>query len=65
MKSHPRIIVLSHWPAFNLADVTITLGVLLLLLDSLWDRSGGSRLSIIHTGQFLYRWMLFKVYPLC
>jgi signal peptidase II len=28
-----------HWPAFNLADTGITLGVALLLLDSLWDQS--------------------------
>lgn len=28
-----------HWPAFNLADTGITLGVALLLLDSLWGQS--------------------------
>ena len=25
-----------HWPAFNVADSAITLGVILLLMDSLW-----------------------------
>ena len=32
-----------HWPAFNLADASITVGVALLLLDSLLDRSGATR----------------------
>ena len=32
---------LPHWPTFNLADVTITVGVVLLILGSL--RSGGRR----------------------
>jgi signal peptidase II len=27
-----------HWPAFNLADAAITLGVIALLIDSLFDR---------------------------
>lgn len=34
-----------HWPAFNVADVSITCGVALILLDSLWDKSGASRPS--------------------
>ena len=29
-----------HWPAFNLADASITTGVLLLLISSLFDRGG-------------------------
>jgi signal peptidase II len=32
-----------HWPAFNLADASITLGVALLLVDSLWDHSGATQ----------------------
>lgn len=32
-----------HWPAFNLADASITLGVTLLLLESLWDPSGATQ----------------------
>ncbi len=28
-----------HWPAFNLADVAITLGVAVLIIDSLLNRS--------------------------
>jgi len=35
-----------HWPAFNLADASITMGVVLLLLDSFWDRSDASTLAI-------------------
>ena len=29
-----------HWPAFNLADASITTGVVLLLISSLFDRGG-------------------------
>jgi signal peptidase II len=32
-----------HWPAFNLADSAITLGVAVLLLDSLFRAPSGSR----------------------
>ena len=29
-----------HWPAFNLADTFITIGVIFILLDSFFDRKG-------------------------
>lgn len=32
-----------HWPAFNLADATITVGVAFLLLDSFWNNSRATR----------------------
>jgi signal peptidase II len=30
-----------YWPAFNLADSAITVGAVLLVLDSLWSRNAG------------------------
>lgn len=32
-----------HWPAFNLADASITVGVALFLVGSLWEPSSASR----------------------
>jgi len=32
-----------HWPAFNVADSGITVGVGLLLLEMLWERRGNGR----------------------
>jgi signal peptidase II len=32
-----------HWPAFNVADASITVGVTLLLLDSFWNKSRATR----------------------
>lgn len=32
-----------HWPAFNVADIAITLGVILLFLDALFGQGGRDR----------------------
>lgn len=37
-----------HWPAFNLADSAITLGALLLILESLLSGSGGKKEDVNH-----------------
>ena len=34
-----------YWPAFNIADSAITLGAMLLVLDSFWTREASPRLS--------------------
>ena len=34
-----------YWPAFNIADSAITLGAMLLVLDSFWAREASPRLS--------------------
>ena len=34
-----------YWPAFNIADSAITLGAMLLVLDSFWTREARPRLS--------------------
>ena len=34
-----------YWPAFNIADSAITLGAVLLVLDSFWTREASPRLS--------------------
>ncbi len=34
-----------YWPAFNVADSAITLGAMLLVLDSFWTREASPRLS--------------------
>ncbi len=35
-----------HWPAFNVADIAITVGVILLLLDGLITRRDDNRLTV-------------------
>ncbi len=34
-----------HWPAFNLADSALSIGVVLLIIDGLFEGSGRSKTS--------------------
>lgn len=34
-----------HWPAFNVADSAITIGIVLLVLEALWSLKGKKRIS--------------------
>lgn len=36
-----------HWPAFNVADASITIGVALILVDSLIDSAAASKAAVV------------------